>query len=199
MRSNTLVACLVILSPAVSEGATLLTNEVFLTIADGSGGVPTLAENITEPSLAWYREDLRFRQYELNFGYRGLGGGRVTLQTEPGETVESVEIHLGIGATGYAPWNFAFQGFGSSPDIQVWVSQNPLTGSGLGFVSLAFQPDNRAPIYFDVQTSAGTFGAQYYAASPVPEPTSALMAILSAAAILVQRRRLYQRFDASGS
>ncbi len=176
------------LLPLASDGATLLTNEVFLTVADGRGGLPALAENITEPSRQWYRGDLYWRP-DLDFGQRGLGGGRVTIQTAPGETVESVEIYLGVGAMGYAPWNFAFQAYGSSPDIQIWVSQNPLTGTDLGWVPLTFQPDNRAPIYFNVKTSGGYFGSQYYAASTVPEPTSGLITIVSAAVILTRRRR----------
>jgi hypothetical protein len=182
-----LTACLAILAPLASEGATLLINEVILTSADDNRGVLALAENISEPSSAWYRDD-NWGRWDI--GWQGLGGGRVTIQTEPGETIESVEIYLEVGATGYAPWNFAFQRYGSNQNTQIWVSQNTDYGSSsLGWWVLDFQPDKRSPIYFDVQTSAGSFGAQYYAASTVPEPTSGLMMIVSGAAILMRRRR----------
>lgn len=179
--------------PATTEGAVIIANEVYLTIADG-GGTLVSAEAATVPTNAWFRPDLPMPypwEPPLGFGWMGMGGGRVTLQTDPGETVSSVTIYLGDGPNGLTPWTFALLSYGETPEIQIWQSTNPPNGNGVpgGFISPPFNRGTTAPFYFEVVTSSGTIGNQYYAVSTVPEPSAAILAGIAGAAVVLRRRR----------
>lgn len=176
-----------------AHGATIVSNTLFVTIADGGLRESRPVEDLAEPRVDWYNPHYPSFPNPLSpwhyGGYSGLGGGQFAIQTLPGETVLGVEIYLSVGPTGSAPWTFVFQSLDSDPSIQIWRSNNPPNGGGLGWINLPFQGDRRAPIYFEVQTSTGTTGSQHYVMSTVPEPSAAGLLALSCSICAFRRKR----------
>ena len=165
------------------DAALILSTDLYITIAD----YQTFRRIIPAESLEANGENIPWYPYE----YFGLGGGQMLIQVDSGETITAGSITYGVGPQANPTWRLQLKGQGISPDTFLWhfYDIGYETGSGGGSwqaPQFGNYETRIVPIYFEIQTSTGAIGRQFFI---VPEPSTTILAGLTMGLAACLRRR----------
>jgi hypothetical protein len=185
-----LILSLIALLCGEGKAAQILSSDLYLTVADGWNFRQIVSAEYLEEhggEIEWYG-----RYPGL---WYGLGGGQMLIQVDPGETITAASISYGVGSTASPTWTLQLDGSGTTSNEFLWhyydlayetaYSATNWTPVGFGYGT------GTQPIYFEVQTSTGLYGQQFFI---VPEPSTSILAGLAVSFFACARRRSISKY-----